>query len=345
MIRYIALLTVTLLLTVSCSHGSDSNTAQVATSIPTLNSPSTLALTPNVEIVNYSRFSTEAIEKSVALVESKMKSRESRVFVFIYPVGKMKTPETRIRSDYADRVFRQHDVLLSKDETESILGAIKGWFEGDPCLNSENKRLYLSDYRVWPERGGDTSTMHGVCQRTRIVAMAITEHMRDHETTEDFQYLLFHELYHAFQQDMNMGGECSRKRSEAGENSNSVWMHEGGAHYFATALAAEIHGKTHYGSQILETASLAFERKDGSERLGHVVEPDKWGAAALSLMVAHNLITEESILNGSLFHKCARELEFDHTSEEIQRVKNSWYLIENNNGTFRFKEEALKRPD
>ena len=198
MIRYIALLTVTLLLTVSCSHGSDSNTAQVATSIPTLNSPSTLALTPNVEIVNYSRFSTEAIEKSVALVESKMKSRESRVFVFIYPVGKMKTPETRIRSDYADRVFRQHDVLLSKDEIESILGAIEGWFEGDPCLNSENKRLYLSDYRVWPERGGDTSTMHGVCQRTRIVAMAITEHMRDHETAEDFQYLLFHELYHAF---------------------------------------------------------------------------------------------------------------------------------------------------
>ena len=334
MIRYIALLIVTLLLTVSCSNGSDTDTVQVATSTPTF------ILVPNIEIVNYSRFQTEEIEKLVAVAESKLKSRESRVFAFIYPVGKMKTPETRIRSDYADRVFSQYDVLLSKAEIEYILGEIERWFEGDPCLNRDDTRIYLSDYRTWLEQGGNTGTMHSPCERTRIVAMAITEYMREHETTEDFQNFLFHEFYHAFQQDMEMEGECRRKRDEAGENSNTVWMYEGGAHYFATALVAELYGKTNYRSQILEIASQVFERKSDNERPDQLA-PDKWGAAALSLMVEHNMITEESILNGSLFHKCATELEFDQTSPEIQHIKNSWYLIENNNGIFQFTEEAL----
>ena len=336
MIRYIALLIVTLLLTVSCSNGSDTDTVQVATSTPTF------ILVPNIEIVNYSRFQTEEIEKLVAVAESKMKSRESRVFAFIYPVGKMKTPETRIRSDYADRVFSQYDVLLSKAEIEYILGEIERWFEGDPCLNRDDTRIYLSDYRTWLEQGGNTGTMHSPCERTRIVAMAITEYMREHETTEDFQNFLFHEFYHAFQQDVEMEGECRRKRDEAGENSNTVWMYEGGAHYFATALVAELYGKTNYRSQILEIASQVFGRKSDNERPDQLA-PDKWGAAALSLMVEHNMITEESILNGSLFHKCATELEFDQTSPEIQHIKNSWYLIENNNGIFQFKEEALTK--
>ena len=349
MIRYIALLIVTLLLTVSCSNGSDTDTVQVATSTPTTtvaqSTPTpTFILVPNIEIVNYSRFQTEEIDKLVAVAESKMKSRESRVFAFIYPVGKMKTPETRIRSDYADREFSQYDVLLSKAEIEYILGEIERWFEGDPCLNRDDRgnlaRIYLSDYRTWLEQGGNTGTMHSACERTRIVAMAITEYMREHETTEDFQNFLFHEFYHAFQQDMEMEGECRRKRDEAGENSNTVWMFEGGAHYFATALVAELYGKTNYRSQILEIASQVFERKSDNERPDQLA-PDKWGAAALSLMVEHNMITEESILNGILFHKCARELEFDHTSPEIQHIKNSWYLIENNNGIFQFTEEAL----
>ena len=73
--------------------------------------------------------------------------------------------------------------------------------------------------------------------------------------------------------------------------------------------------------------------------------PDKWGAAALSLMVEHDMITEESILDGSLFHNCARELEFDHSSPEMQHIKNSWYLIEQNNGVFQFKQEAFDTYD
>ena len=57
----------------------------------------TATLAPSVKLVNYSSYPTEDIEEWIALAESKMKSRKSRIFTFIYPVGEMKNPETRIR--------------------------------------------------------------------------------------------------------------------------------------------------------------------------------------------------------------------------------------------------------
>jgi hypothetical protein len=304
--------------------------------------PSTATLEPSIKLINHSSYRTENIEKWITLAESKMESRESRIFAFIYPVGKPSESEQRVRSDYADRVFREHEVLLSQDEIETTLGEIELWLQGDSCPSSRDKKQALSDYRTWLEKGADASTMHGLCETTRIVMMAIPEMMRDHEPLENFQNFLIHEFYHAFQQDLAMEGECLRKQ-EASDNRNSVWMYEGGAHYFVTWVVAEIHGTPNYRSQILREAQEAFERSGHSPSSLYTVEPDITGAAALSLMVEHDMITEESILDGSLFHNCARELEFDHSSPEMQHIKKSWYLIEQNGGTFQFKEEALDK--
>jgi len=296
--------------------------------------------TTNMRIINYSHYPTSDIEKWVDLAESKMKSRESRIFAFIYPVGKLKEPEKRIRSDYADRVFREHHVLLSKDKIEFILNEIDLWFEGDLCLTSRRKKQALSDYKIWLEKGADASTQHSVCERTRVVMMAVPERMRDHEPLENFQTFLVHEFYHAFQQDLEMEGECLSKREKAGENSNSVWMYEGGAHYFATWVVAEIYGETNYRSEILRIASDRYSSEGNSIILN---EPDKWGAAALSLMIEQGMVNEESILDGSLFHNCARELEFDYNSPDIKHIKNTWHLIERNGDIYQFKSEALRK--
>ena len=113
---------------------------------------------------------------------------------------------------------------------------------------------------------------------------------------------------------------------------------EGAAHYFATWLVAEIHDKTNYLSQILDIAYHSFERS--GEQI-YDAEPDKWGAAALSLMVKQNLITEDSILDGSLFHNCDRELVFNNNNPEIQKIKDSWNLIEKVGDTYRFNQQAL----
>lgn len=309
---------------------------EASTPIPPQHS-STATTALGIELVNYSSYPTEDIGEWITLAESKMKSRKSRIFVFIYPVGKFQEPEIRIRSDYADRVFREHEVLLSEYEIETILGEIEMWLQGDSCVHEKSAAIALSDYRTWLEKGADASTMHGLCETTRVVIMAITETMRDHEPLENFQNFLVHEVYHAFQQDLEDEGECRRRQNDSG-NRNSVWVSEGGAHYFATWLVAKIHGKTDYLGQILDIAYHSFERNG---ELVYDYEPDKWGAAALSLMVKHGMLTEESILDGSLFHNCARELEFDHNSPEIQHIKKSWYLIEQNEGGFQFKEDAF----
>ena len=131
-----------------------------------------------------------------------MKNRRARILFFIYPVGEMKRPEKPVRSDYADQVFMEHEVLLTQNDIEVILDQVEDWFTGDPCLDSSDIRRNLSDYRSWLENGADASTMHGVCEETRIVAMGVTENMRSYEPLENFQNFLIHELYHAFQQDL-----------------------------------------------------------------------------------------------------------------------------------------------
>ena len=291
-----------------------------------------------IKIINYTDYSINDLENWIYLAESKMISRRARILFFISPVGERKRPEKPVRSDYADQVFVEHEVLLTQNDIEIILDQVEDWFTGDPCLDSRDIRRNLSDYRTWLENGADASTMHGVCEETRVVAMGVTENMRFYEPLENFQNFLIHELYHAFQQDLEMEGKCQDMRDRDPRNSNTRWLMEGAAHYFATWLVAEIHDKTNYLSQILDIAYHSFERS--GEQI-YDAEPDKWGAAALSLMVKQNLITEDSILDGSLFHNCDRELVFNNNNPEIQKIKDSWNLIEKVGDTYRFNQQAL----
>jgi hypothetical protein len=58
-------------------------------------------------------------------------------------------------------------------------------------------------------------------------------------------------------------------------------------------------------------------------------------------MVEKGMLDEESIMDGSLFHDCAREMVFDSASPEIERIRESWYQIEVRDGVYKFKAEAL----
>ena len=288
-----------------------------------------------IKIINYTDYSSSDLENWIYLAESKMKSRKARILLFIYPVGEIKRPEEPVRSDYADRVFRAHEVLLTQSDIEMILDQVEDWFTGDPCLDSSYIKRNRSDYRSWLENGGDASTMHAVCEETRVVAMGVTENMRLYEPLDNFQNFLIHEFYHAFQQDLEMEGKCRDMRERDERNSNSLWLVEGAAHYFATWLVAEINNTSDHESQILELALKLFERE------GEDMGPDKWGAAALNLMVKQNLITEDSILDGSLFHNCDRELVFNKNNPNMQKIIDSWSLIERVGDTYKFNQEAL----
>ena len=294
---------------------------------------------PSIMLINYSSYPTKDIEFWIQIAESKMASRTSNIFAFIYPVGKQIEPFAPVKSHYADGVFGKHEVLLKPEEIEFILREVEEWLRNDPCIEHHRDSKdeidnHLSDYRTWLEQGADASTMHGVCSSARVVGMGITYNMREHEPLMEFQDFLFHEFYHAFQQDLEMEGECQDRRDDE-ENSNSVWLVEGGAHYFSTHLITELNNIPNPRSRILEIADRNYKRE------GHHIGPDKWGAAALLLMVEKDMITEESILDGTLFHNCDRELKFGRDNPNMQRIKDSWHLIEKSGEGYEFQSGVI----
>ena len=76
---------------------------------------------PSIMLINYSSYPTKDIEFWIQIAESKMASRTSNIFAFIYPVGKQIEPFSPVKSHYADGVFGKHEVLLKPEEIEFIL--------------------------------------------------------------------------------------------------------------------------------------------------------------------------------------------------------------------------------
>ena len=62
----------------------------------------------------------------------------------------------------------------------------------------------------------------------------------------------------------------------------------------------------------------------------------------MQILVELEKLDPASILDGSLFHNCARELEYTNDKPYVLQAKNSWHMIEEQNGKFVFSEGALK---
>ncbi|CAI8291694.1 MAG: Uncharacterised protein [Chloroflexota bacterium] len=296
--------------------------------------------TGTITILNYSSYSTQDISKWVAYAESKMASRKSNILAWIYPVGDMIRPEQEIE----DMPFIKHEVVLKNSEIDILMNDIESWLKDDECMGHRDENEHLQDelnrFRAWFEQGADASTQAALCEETRIIAMGITENMREHEPLFNFQDFLIHEFYHAFQQDLAMPGQCERKTRQPG--SNTLWFVEGAANYFSQKVVAEIQGSDYpfrsAWDRMLEIAWEVHNMENVTEIDGGPV--DKTGAIALRLLIEKGLLTEEEIMDGSLFHNCARELVYDRNSPEIQHVKQSWHLIEHTNDGFQLKAEA-----
>ena len=293
-----------------------------------------------ITILNHSSYSTEDIHEWVSYAESKMASRKSNILAWIYPVGDMIRPEQEIEG----MPFIKHEVMLKNSEIDILMDDIESWLRDDECMGHREENEHLKDeldrFRAWFEQGADASTQAALCEETRIIAMGITENMREHEPLFNFQDFLIHEFYHAFQQDLAMPGQCERKTRQPG--SNTLWFVEGAANYFSQTVVAEIQGSDYpfrsAWDRMLEIAWEVHNMENVTEIDGGPV--DKTGAIALRLLIEKGMLTESEIMDGSLFHNCARELVYDRNSPEIQHVKQSWHLIEHTKDGFHLKAEA-----
>ena len=116
---------------------------------------------------------------------------------------------------------------------------------------------------------------------------------------------------------------------------------EGGALYFSYFVSSEINGESSPESDILRNALHVSERDGTNIFQGGI---DASGAAALQLLIEMKALDKNSILDGSLFHDCAREKEYGNDNPYVVAAKESWHLVEEQNGAYVFSEEALAIP-
>ena len=286
----------------------------------------------DLTLVNLSDYDDQEILILEQLISEKINhTNKTKTISLIYPVGEIILPER----EASGTPFMAHKVSLNEDQIIFILSNLRSWLQtnSSQCSNSIEIGNIVSDTETWIRSGADPSSMSFVCKDLRIVTIAIPSGSGMANEKKEFQNTYLHERYHAEQKDIE---QCSIN----GEFrfSNSIWFNEGAAHYFSTTLLAEIEGKDPY-SEILRMALIAS--KEGGDIL--IGQPDKWGAAALLLMTQLNELSEESIMNASLFNNCAKENEFDKDSILIKHVRKSWYSIEENNNVFTFSEKALSK--
>jgi hypothetical protein len=300
----------------------------------------------SLAVINYTSCPTESIISWSQAASEMMVSRKSNVLVFLYPVG-----DDTGDSFLSGIDFRKHDVVMSLEDQEALLGDIELWLRADGCVGDEffdpasDGGYEFAMWRDWVEQGADASTMRILCPTTRVVAMGITPQMVE-EGELELKRFLTHELYHAFQQDLPIEGKC-RELSEDEATANTPWMAEGGAHYFSSFVTGVVHGDDIYSApgeekveenervrmEILRDALRVHERE--TQEL-HESGPDKKGAAALLLMIDKGLITHEEIMDGSFFTDCKREFLYPASSPEIQDIRDSWYQIVGNDGRYEF---------
>jgi len=277
----------------------------------------------DITIVNKSSFPTKILQEWADSASSKMASRESDILVLLYDVGQVINP---VKNLYGS--FRLHQVLMSPKEINESKKLIEDWFINSGCSGGADYGL-MNDIKVGLDKGLDWSSQWTLCTNKRLIVMALPEEMRSNPQGQDavfidIQGFLQHELYHAFQHDLANTGECRNRRDK--KNSNSSWMIEGGARYFAERL-------------------LPFPKADFKDLILRPIYKNKMvlgdaedvvGAAILLLMIERGLINESEIMDGSLFHDCARELKFDKNSDEMKFVLSNW-----NNEEYEFSLEIL----
>ena len=288
----------------------------------------------SLTIINYTDYSTDMIMDWGMSASGLMADQDANVLIFLYPVG-MPTGQTL---EFGD--FGLHDVVMTPENQGALLADIELWLRADDCVDEkffdptsdQGQGDEFAMWRDWVEQGADASTMRILCSTTRVVAMGITPQLV-WEGELELERFLAHELYHAFQQDLDMEGDCSAL-SEDEATANTPWMAEGGAHYFSSFLTGvvkedgipkegEVGENERIRMEILRDASRAYKETPGLHESG----PDKKGAAALLRMVDKGLITHEEIMDGSFFHNCARELRYPSGGPEIQEIRNDWYSI------------------
>ena len=291
-----------------------------------------------IKIVNISEFSTDIMQEWASYSEAKMANRRADILMVLWPVGEF------VKEGGFSHPFETMEVVITPDEIDYLMNEIEVWLSAQSCMLDDPERYYeeVEMYRDWLTRGADASTQITICPASRLVLMGLPPDMRDSNNPTyptELQDFFIHELYHALQQDL-MDNYCRDREERLGrEETNTPWLVEGGADYFAKHVVAELNGGPDPLSTILRNAYNASKEEGTNIYQGGI---DKTGAAGLQILIELGKLDQASILDGSLFHSCARELEYTNDKPYVLKAKESWYMIENIDGKYVLSDQALK---
>ena len=301
---------------------------------------------PTITILSESNFSTDEIRAWTEVATSRLNYTAPDILGVIWSIGTEIGPTGDVGAP-----FSQYTQVRTSAELSGIADAVDAWVDATGC-NTEpwparGNSLLKERVRVWIEGSYDASTAVSPCLESRMPLVGA--HSKQSDGTVQKIYL--HELYHSLQAALYEGAckeietgpsgitepvtdPIREAKSEAGR-----WFAEGTAEYFAFAIQSQLKG-TNSGVQLMlaEAGKSASETKNINDGIATT------GSAAVRLLVERGVITEDQILNGSLFQACDWVDTFGATLPEIIHAKANWHQLENVGGTWGFTSTALKRP-
>ena len=224
--------------------------------------------------------------------------------------------------------FNTHTVVITSEQIETLMTEIDTWLK-TTCLSSVTEES--ATFRAYITNGSEVSSQFVICGQYRLILIGVIQG----SSSDNSKNLAIHELYHALQQDLG-DEDCNTKREITGSNGKG-WINEGAADYFSNI---EMYGSSAGVQKILELGLEAYNEDSSAAITGTGVASR--GSAGLRLMVERGTLTESNILDGSLFHSCATESDYTDSNSNIVTAESKWYKIQESNGTYSFKSEALQ---
>ena len=279
----------------------------------------TAAATPNIKIVNVSSVSTSNFTDWTTASAAKMQSQVANVLFVSWDIGAYVADATP---------FNTHTVVITSEQIETLMTEIDTWLK-TTCLSSVTEES--ATFRAYITNGSEVSSQFVICGQYRLILIGVIQG----SSSDNSKNLAIHELYHALQQDLG-DEDCNTKREITGSNGKG-WINEGAADYFSNI---EMYGSSAGVQKILELGLEAYNEDSSAAITGTGVA--NRGSAGLRLMVERGTLTESNILDGSLFHSCATESDYTDSNSNIVTAESKWYKIQESNGTYSFKSEALQ---
>ena len=266
-------------------------------------------------------------ESIFSSASERMSSRPANILTIVYPLGDL----IRYGGDW-EGGFNTYETVLNPTEVLAIRTSLSAWFTANTNTPAGFLDDAVNEKMGYVSGGADLASHFGVSSTARLVMIGVSNEM----DAESLKKTFIHETYHAFQQDLET--DSCRDTEPPAASSNSGWLVEGGAEYFAHTVGESLGIAGASKSNFLETALGDYngqlaDNDDTATELGRNASKS---AAAIYLMILKGYLQESDVMDGSLFQDCARQGTYGQSNTDIPFIKSNWYNIISTNGVYSY---------